>query len=779
MATQRTKAKLALLMTIPVAAACAKVDLDLRSKSNNDKDDAGLNFVDAPSDGRPTQFAVTDATKYANIDFTKVHPKTQEFYGLATPTAVKIRNSPEDFKKLFEYTNVQESIPEAEFLAAVKRACLEEYPGSSLRACIDEGIAKSGALVFQPKVPRANPANLNDEKYALDVAYGTVGVTGVVVTAPNGTSHQALMFTCIGCHDSSFAIDGSDNTRMLHVDGRGDWAGADGLANRSLQPYVDKLRSVVNNPSDAIWAISAKAKSAGMLAAQYERIRSIHGSRYYATDADLAESIKKMDAQKLVNSGWLFAMMAAGTSAKKSCAKAGNNSIGTIGATKVTSCRDTLSDLDVAEKTERVTLDTFLPGGSRQNILDEIFVSGNPVNSVPTRAQRSLIPNIFKTDDEMVAMRNNNFAIEYLTTIGTDMVTYDNISARYLLGATSGSLLMPANIDSDIAKAWYGPAATPTSAKAALYENGPRTVLRGFFDMSPLYHKARYTQPEPVAKVYAPTMTMAEINQAQTYMNNACYSCHVTATFDLNQAQTTCGVGTTDCSIAGKQRPTWSWESFYKQNTPTSMFAKRMFAQIGSIPAALSGVNGVSLNTDIQSKSSRIPFLNLQSLTDWGYLSFADALKLTRPAPFYAVVSPVVAYTGETKIRRMNVGFSLAGNGVTGVQELRCNKTQTFNIGGVVKSCRDTLIQLSGATPRLLGEDNAIGVHANVARPESSGVAPATVAKYLSGLSVGRLNVAGYRSLTLTYVPELWSDASGSSADGGGTGGGGLDPFAP
>jgi len=753
-----------------LAASCAKVDVDLRSKSSDGPSEEALNFTDTTSDGRPVQYAVIDPAKYDNIDFTKVHPKTQQFFGLASATAVKLRNTPTDFRRLFEYTNIQESVPEDLFLLGVKRACQEEFPGSSLRACIDEGIAKSGALVFQQKVPRANPANLNDEKYALDVAYGTLGVTGVTVTAPDGTTHKAMMFTCAGCHSSVEAHLGSDNSRMLYVDGRGTSTIGDGMANRAFQPYADKAKAVLNNPADPFWTASAKTKAGGLLASQYELFRTAHGSRYYATDADLAEAAKKLDSQKVVNSGWLLAMMAAGASAKASCGVLGSGQVGVLGAKRGGLCQDTLSDDTVAEKTQWVSPELFLPGGARQNIFDEIFVTGNPIDNVPTRAGRSLVPNRYTTQDALGSVPNVNFAIEYLTMVNVDSNGFDRISSRYLLAATSAYVPFPAMIDANIAKTWYGPTATPASARAALDQSWPRTVLRDFVNVSPLYHKARYTQPEPVASVHAPTMTVAEVAQAEGYVGGQCFNCHVTAAFNVNQALSACGPGTTDCVLNGQQRPVMSYTSFYKQDTPTSMFASRMFGQIGSIPAALGGISQVAMNVDIKGKPSRIPFLYGLSLTNWGYLSFADALKINRPQPFYAVVAPVINTSGVTQVRTMNVAFSLAGNGVTGVQELRCNKTQTFNIGGVVKSCRDTLIQLSGATPRLLGEDRAIGVHGSLVRPESVGVSPAVVSKYLSALAVGRLNVPGYRPLTFTYAPELWSDAGAGT--GGGTGGG-------
>ena len=762
------KTSLVLLSIIVPVAACQKSQSRAKSVKALEVPKEEFGFTTSAADGRPVQFATYDLSVLNNVNKSLLHPKSQEFFGLVTPMDVTIANNANDIDILWKFTNIQESIPVVDVIAWVKRGCAEEFAGASLKQCLDEIVGRSGAVVFQPIVPRGLPSNLNDTNHILDVVYNTMGITPLKVELAGGGTRDAIALSCVSCHNSSRSMTGQDGSRRLMVDMRGDNAMADpthSIAN--ISSYITRAKNLIGNPADPIWATSPQSKASGLLAAQANRLREIHGSEFFATDADLISYSDKFDAQRAVNSGWIFAMMSAATAARPQC-----------GTTQM-ACDALLADADVARKTERVFGNAFLPGGTRYNISREIYANGS-LDKIPSRPMRSVLAldltDLSLDTTQYSDKKNHSFALEYLSMEKVSGMVPTQIASRYLLGATSGYVLMPETIDLDLSKAWYGNMATSASAKQMVYAAVPRTVVRGFETDGPKYHAARYVLPNPVASNFAPQITGPEIAKAQEYLSATCFRCHSSVVPAADQILNCSTMLSSTCSVTAS---TFFMSSYPSYPSQTSGFAGRMFGQIGSVPEALSGIPGVTVNQNIFSRPSRLPLLGRQALTDAGYLSFEEALATPADGPQYAVVSPVVSINGKARVREMSLNFDLDGDGTIGngaiKEKLRCNVDKVFTLSGVVTTCKEALKLVSNSTPRLLGSSDWNAIHSNVPRPSAYNVSSEVISRFLQALDVRRFRIprsVNYMGIPLSseievtfnyVVSDIFKDTSSSS----------------
>ena len=741
------KAWFLILAMVPAVTSisCTKSKSSNKSKDVPAEGPKKFAFNDAAPDGRPTQFA--DFTSLSNINLAKLDPMTAEFYGVSSETNVKILNDPADIDILWKFTNIQESIPVSDFINAVKRGCAEEALGT-LKNCLDTVIKQSGAIVFEPVVPLTKTNDPNDTNLILDAAYNTMGITVVNVHGRNGTI-PSLMVSCVSCHSSSRTFTDSAGVKTLTINMAGDNSTPDVMRTGNAATYLDKAKAILANPNDPIWNSSPKAKAAGLLAAQYNRLRDIHGTQLYATDADLRNYATNISAPRAVNSGWVFAMMAAATAARGKCSY-WNDGVGG-------DCAYELEDVNVAKRTERVVLNEFLQGGTRADITSELLASGNPL-TIPSREMRSLLP--LRTDLPRNGMPdgsifidnpmgyNPNFAIEYLDWSGENLqskLARSQASSRYLLGATAMAALMPAAIDNDLAALWYGSTVTGSVAKETIYSQLPRTVVSGYKKFAETYHLARENPVPEVSSSFAPVLSESDAASAQSYVQQTCHSCHASATIDLlSSAVQNCGFGTTCVIGTDPQYDDKTGSSVPVFNTPTSDFAFRMFQRIATVPEALSGYNFVAVNSLQGINTLRLPLFRRQALTDWNYASFADALSPSPHGPQFAVMSPVVSIEGNAQVRKLQTNVNLGLSNPAQPQELRCAQSALFDLDGngvAESSCYDTLRTLAGATPRPLGEGHVVATHASVPRPGSLGSSATAVSKYLQGLDVGRIRI--------------------------------------
>ena len=356
-----------------------------RDKSSKDGVEKSYAFNNADSDGRPVVYATS--TSIDNIDLTRLHPMSANFYGVQ-PTDVKIMNDSNNYPILLGFTNMQESTEVTDFINIVKRTCQTEGLGT-IKSCLDTIIKQSGAVVFEPKVRLTQDSDPNNENLIRDVAFNTLGVKVVDVATPTG-SKKALMAACVSCHNSTRTLTNSFGQKAVHINLAGDSAIADTLVTGEFDRYRTIVSNIINNPADALFQTSAKAKAAGLLAAQYEKLRSIHGPQMYATDADLKRYSTQISSNRAVASGWVFAMLAFSTSARQSCewgspVPSGYQSgLGDCGTGEITPAL-------TAKRTERVSLQEFLPNGSRYNITQELLLTGAP-DTIPAREMRSQLP---------------------------------------------------------------------------------------------------------------------------------------------------------------------------------------------------------------------------------------------------------------------------------------------------------------------------------------------------------------------------------------------------
>jgi len=743
----------------------AKKSKDQRTTAG--EDESSLNFTNAATDGRAVNFATYDLSRIGLVNRARVHEESRKFYGLAQDTHVKFLNPPEDVDVLWRFTNIQEAIFESELIAGAQRACAEEFPGLSIKACMDQVVAKSGALVFKLSTPLASDANVNDPNHIIQTAIGTMGVVPVNIETPSGVV-RGFAPSCIGCHAGPKAREEAPlGHRMLYVDARGQNSYGDfGREAASVTSYITRAKNALANPSDPIWsAHPTRGKAMGLLADQYERLRGIHGAAHYATDADLIEYAKHVNADRAVNSGWIYALMSSATTARNA-----------VCSDFLTCQLPTVTDQWVADVTSRASLQLFLPGGERYNISNEFLHLGNPLN-VPLRMARSSLDLNYDgvmqngASTMVTNLGNPSFALEYYDWTMVRSLSYDRAesyaeaASRYLLGATAVAGLLPATFDLDLVQKWYGSSASAAAGLNNVRTHLARIVMRDHGTVGKLYHAARGAAPLPVESAHAVRMTQTELNAAQNYVTNTCYSCHSTVTYhlDANNLAISCESAYT-CDV--KYRNLEPRSGF---DTPTSMYADRVMGQIGSIYESLSGIPYLYLNQKIEAKAQRIPLAYRKSLTDWSALSFREALGASTPAPRYAALAPIESAAGEARVRTMTLNFDLDGNGTIGTENLICGKNQSFTISGVTYGCRDAIKMVSGFSPRLLGESEQVGIHAAVARPAAFGTTSDVIQRYLTGLADGRVIVTGAeaRDVILQFEQEL-KDASG---------GGGYQPL--
>lgn len=686
-------------------------------------------FTDLQASGRKQIFATFRSI--GNVNFTRVHPSTQAFYGISTVNDVVMTQDPAHTEILYKFSNIQEAATKPEILAAAQRVCKEEG-FTSLKQCLDEAIKRSGAIVFQPKTKLTTTTNVNDPNLLWDVLDNMLGITPVrIETNP---AQDGYMLACSSCHASGRTLTNASGAKKLTVDLRGDSALADGKKTIDPADYIQRSKAVVNNPSDPIWAVSNRTKAAGLLAAQYLHLQQTQGQNYALSESHITKHLKDASVSRYVNIGWVFAMLSASTTARVSCN--GDTYGGGIADPR---CHDALDDNLVAKRTERATLEHFMVGGSRYNIT-QAFLSKGDFALVPDRPMRSLLP---LTGSDYYDVYNPTFALEYMTFSPYNQFTNRNqINSRYLLGATAGAAVMPANYELGIARAWLGSAATSATAADYVNTNLERVVLRNYAADSLAYHSARFSQTAPVAKDFAPVVTKAELQKLRHYLVQTCYTCHSNSTIFITDNHWNACANGAECEIRSIYWRNASSAYGNMYSSPTADYASVVFKSINSTPEPLSGLDYTQANHYIKSKPGRIPLLNRHSLTDWSYTSFADALAPTPPAAQYGVLSPIVSYNGVTQFRTQYLNFSL-GFG-SGTQQLRCLETAKFDLNGdgiAESSCQDTLKAVSGYTPRLIGKSDAVTRHATVARPTAYETTADAVNRFLHGLDVGMLKV--------------------------------------
>ena len=176
-------------------------------------------FTDAAKDGREIAYS-TWADIYGKIDFTKLHPKTQQFYQTSSQTAVQILIESDRREILWKFSNFQDSVAVVDVVAGVKKAC-EHENYTSIKACIDDAIAKSGAVVFEMKQKLGIASNPNDENHIRDALYGLMGATFINSPTPSGATEMRMTTACVACHNASSSKTSGTNT-TLFVDLRGD-----------------------------------------------------------------------------------------------------------------------------------------------------------------------------------------------------------------------------------------------------------------------------------------------------------------------------------------------------------------------------------------------------------------------------------------------------------------------------------------------------------------------------------------------------------------------------
>jgi hypothetical protein len=754
----------------------------LKAKEDKKKSEGaaeGLNFTDdLAGSGRQVQFANYASTW--NINFNQLHPKTAAFYGVS-PNAIQHLNDPADRDILFKFTNVQEAIPVSVAYEGFRRLCTEEgYP--NLKACLDDAIERSGAVVFQPVSKLTTSADPNDPNLFRDVVFNMMGVTTLQLE-PNGEA--ALTLSCVSCH-SSFNVrpDRVTGALAMQADWRGDNTGPDGKRTMNGLDVITRAKNIVANPSDPIWNISNRTKAAGLLAAQMERVRGTHGNAHYLSDSHVIKYLNDATVSRSVNIGWLFAMASASSYARTVCDEDWSSS------DQDQNCLRPLDDQTVAQRTDRTVLENFLPNGSRYNITQAFFSKGS-LDNIPDRPQRSL-HKFVNHDLQFDGKFNPTFTLQYymLTPYMPDW-QMPQVNQRYLLGATAASAVVPANYDLQLSRNWLGSAATSASARAYVNQNAPRVVVRGYQYDSMMYHTARGRQPKAPAAAYAPLMSSSELLAASNYVKQNCVTCHNTGAVFLDQAKIdACPVGS-DCSI---KTVAWRLDETAKSKagelafqSPTSMFGRDVMGAIHKAPEPFSGTGyawAFQVNSQMMSQPRRITFLNRHAVLDWGYRSFVDALSSSPPQAQYAVMSPVTSANGVAQVRSMVLNMGLSGAPGT-MQELRCNASASFVINGVTMACREAIKTLSGYTPRLINGSDLIATHATVVRPHTLGVSAASVNLFMHALDLGRVAIqtpAGMKHMVFTYDDkELFMESDsgnsgggddGSSGGGGGYGGG-------
>lgn len=696
-------------------------------------DVAKQDFSSSVSDGRGV-VQTTWANMYQNIDFTKVHPKTAEFYQLSSPTNVHILVEPERRDVLWNFTNFQDSVRVDDIVAGLQRGCKEEgYP--NIKSCVDDAIKRSGAVVFEMKTKLGNAKNLNDPNHIRDALFGLMGLTFLHSPTPGGGTELRASASCVGCHNSTYAKANGSNVALM-LDPRGDNSYADVLKHTDFAANFEEFKKYVANPSDPIWSISSETKAAGYLAAQYMKLKDQYGPQYGYTEEDIPANAHKVNIKSAVDAGWVSAFANWIVTANPWCHQYD------------TSCKNPSgnSPETVAKLTEKTTALRVLT--ERQNMVQPWSVIA------PLRAQRSVLfaPSNIQAVNRM-AMPSEVFAMDYLFYRGGEIDPRRN-ALPYLLSATAASVVFPGVTDAALASAWYQ--TTPDQADTIVKAELPRTIPE-YAEAARKYHEARYWISKPVPSSHVQTLTLAEANLGNTQIKNTCFSCHTSAKTDITSTWLTANCqGKAECIAATNLMDN---SGAYSMHTPTSQWAQSVMTPTETAPAAFNTnyYDEVFPNNDLKSFPYRIPLLKRQALGLWGFTRFADAVKPNgqRPAPGYAIVSPRLALDRTVPFRTVGLNFDFDGNGVIGAEQMFCAKTKMYDLDGdgiKETTCFDALRAIGGGTPRPINSSDAIDiVHKNIVTFPTTTANQSALAKMIAAYADGAFRVR-FPDNTISYV---------------------------
>jgi hypothetical protein len=774
-------------------------DVDKRSQPVKPADDTTKvietqEFTSTTSDGRPHVFA-NWANYYDKIDFSRLHPKTREFYQTTAQTDIVLRNSPADFKSLWTFTNFQDSVAVTDVIRGVRRACQEEQY-TSIKACVDDAIARSGSVVFAMKVPEGSEMDPNSDGHIKDALYGLMGATFITAKNEFGVNEERMTAACISCHNSTYAKAGTDGRTRLVIDGRGDNSYADVLARRDYFADFTKFKNYVNAPNDPIWDTFPETRAAGYIAAQYSQLKDAHGHKYNINENRLVSERERGNIKSAVDAGWVSAFANWISTAESFCY---DNSYANYNPSTACDIANTPAlDSSIARSTAKTTAVRLL--AERENLLMPWSVTP------PLRSQRSIL--FEETLENTVGMAKSsstlgsrNFALDYVRYSSTGTSDVDS-AIPYLLSATSISLVMPGLRDDALARAWYGNTSNAVAAEARVNLVLPRTILANYTADARIYHAARVKTPLPLPRTMIQTITQSELNNGATSIGS-CTSCH--ANFTMNLASN--GVTSTDllacqgkaeCEIFGNVLFGNTASTYgYSQSTPSSVWAQSVMAPMVTAPASMHGGPNPVPRSEILAKPDRIPFINRQAIGLWGYLSSDEALKpaASRHGAAYGIVGPVMTLSRNSSVRTVGLNWDFDGNGIIGLERLFCLKSQAFDLdrnGTRETSCFEALRVLGGGTPRSLGDADSANTHV----PLFAGVADATsrsnlakvFAAYGDGAFVMRwsdnttthIKMTGQKVSTEGGTTGGAGTAGGTGSTGGGTtSGGGTGPMMP
>jgi hypothetical protein len=727
----------------PAAAETAKTDADQAPDLEQ-----ALQFGSETPDGRQTDLADYDETALANRDLTKVVAGTKAYYNLPTVSSILWRNPPDQVALGSKFTNLMESIPRSDAVALLDRACQEAVPGITKKDCVARMSSQSPFVAFELKTP-APVANDNDVNHFYNYLNGLLPVVPVTV---NGVS--SYMFACNGCHVTTAAVADKGGANSLLIDFRGVNAYGDGLANNAVLPLFNKGKSVVDSPADAIWSTSPRVKAGGYLLAQLKKWQVAYGTNYHLSTSEIETGLKKGNVQRAVDAGWVAAFATFATTA----------------GTYANSQPQDLSEATMITRTQRVTAESFLPGGSRYAVAQT--ATPTEPNALPLRPMRSVVSNMLASGASIGL--DGSFAFGYLTGDCANCFNDAAVTAvNYLAGATMFSVPFPASIDSALATAWY-PGKTTAQVKDEIYSRIKRAFTRNYAVLGPAYHQLRYrSTPIPVTKDYAVRMGASHAQAASAYIQASCASgCHLNGlpAYSADWGKSPAGAGCNFTAESSWTRPPcevgfsmtanlFPYNGSAHFTSTASTYAQNMAMAIDTSSAVMNGspnLFGIQFrkSNDSAGAIQHEPKRNVPNglgLTTASYASVADFLKATRPAARWAILSGKVTASG-TAIRGGANPYSLDinGDGVVDAsnEPLVCDTTKTFLVNGVSTTCED-LLHTYGV-PRLINDSNSVmaQLHASITRPAAYLGAGATqaqvdaliadVASYLYGLKVGR-----------------------------------------
>jgi hypothetical protein len=704
---------------------------DAKETQAVDKNVETASFADSVKDGRGIAFS-TWADVYSKIDFTKLHPKTQQFYQTSSQTAVQILIEPDRREILWKFSNFQDSVAVTDVIAGVKRACNRENY-TSLKACLDDAIAKSGAVVFEMKQKLGSPLNPNDENHIRDALYGLLGATFIDSPTPTGGTEMRMTTACSACHNATVSKNNGNNT-TLFVDLRGDNSYSDALAKRDIMASWEEFKGYVANPSDPIWATSAETKAAGYLAAQYMKLKDQYAHQYGYDESDIRDNSHKANIKSVVDSGWVSAFANWITTARS-----------WNGGSMID---DRNIDNRVAIATEKTTALRILQ--ERQNLIQPWSVLA------PMRSQRSVL---FAPSSTEVLNRGTqapaNFALEYMV-YRANTTDPRKSALPYLLSATSISLVFPGVEDAVLSQAWYQ--TTPAGADAIVKRELPRTIMKNYMVDASMYHQARYIISTPTPSSHVQTISLIEADLGNTQIQNTCFTCHSSAVARLGTAELNAACfGKADCSI--RTNGTFESANSYEMETPSSRWAQSVMVPMETAPEAfkLDLYYNVAPNSYIRSKPTRIPLLRRQALGLWTYTSYATALLPNgqRPAAGYGIVSSKLSLDRTVPFRTVALNFDFDRNGIIGQEQMFCLQAQLFDLdrnGTAETNCFEALRVLSGGTPRPIGQGDAIeSVHSGIVNFPTIAANRNALAKMLAAYADGAFNVK-WGNNTTSYV---------------------------